>query len=219
MVSEELRREDPLWPGHLAMLVALVLYVVLPPKLSVGPSWLLPTGAAVLFVGLLGATVIRLRELKLRAEILLVLVLLGTLANLASLGLLTHYLLVGGHARGVDLVDGGAVIWSTNLLLFTIWYWLLDRGGPSGPSPPPGLRAPSTPDFLFPQMSDDRYSPSDWKPGFGDYFYVSLTNQSAFSPTDTMPLTLRMKVLMGIQSVSAFVTVGIVVARAVNILG
>jgi hypothetical protein len=80
-------------------------------------------------------------------------------------------------------------------------------------------RKPVLPDFLFPQMSDDRFAPPHWKPGFGDYLYVSLTNQTAFSPTDTMPLTLRVKLLMGFQGVAAFVTFGIVVAHAVNILG
>jgi hypothetical protein len=142
-------------------------------------------------------------------------VLVVTVANLVALGLLTHYLIRGGHARGADLIDGGLVIWCTNLLLFTVWYWELDRGGPiaSKEDGPPVL-----PDFLFPQMSDDRYAPRGWKPGFGDYLYVSVTNQSAFSPTDTMPLTLRVKLLMGIQGIAALVTVGIIVARAVNIL-
>jgi len=68
-------------------------------------------------------------------------------------------------------------------------------------------------------MSDDRFAPPGWKPGFGDYLYVSLTNQTAFSPTDTMPLTLRVKVLMGVQGVAALITTGVIIARAVNALG
>ena len=75
------------------------------------------------------------------------------------------------------------------------------------------------PDLLFPQMTDERWAAPSWQPGFGDYLYVSLTNQTAFSPTDTMPLTLRAKALMGVQGLAALVTTGVIVARAVNILG
>lgn len=74
------------------------------------------------------------------------------------------------------------------------------------------------PDFMFPQMTDDRWAPPGWRPGLVDYLYVSFTNATAFSPTDTMPLTGRAKWLMSAQSLTALVTVGLVVARAVNIL-
>jgi hypothetical protein len=145
----------------------------------------------------------------------LTLVLLATLANLVAVGLLTHYLITGGHARGADLISGGLVIWCTNLLLFAVWYWELDRGGPV---PPRDGHPPLAPDFLFPQMTDEKYAAPGWKPHFEDYLYVSLTNQTAFSPTDTMPLTARVKLLMGVQGVASLITVGIIVARAVNIL-
>jgi hypothetical protein len=108
------------------------------------------------------------------------------------------------------------IIWATNLLLFAVVYWELDRGGPRRPT---AQRTPMVPDFLFPQMTDDRYASDGWSPGFVDYLYVSLTNQTAFSPTDTMPLTPRVKALMGVQGVAALVTTGVIVARAVNLLG
>jgi hypothetical protein len=214
--AEELQRDDPLWPGQLAVLIALVLYLVLPPKLTVGPNWLIPSAELVLFVGLVVAAPRGAPDPRRRRLLALALVLVVTIANLVALGLMTHYLIRGGHARGADLIDGGLVIWCTNLLVFTVWYWELDRGGPLA-SKEEGRAV--LPDFLFPQMSDDRYAPPGWKPRFGDYFYFSLTNQTAFSPTDTMPLTARAKVLMGVQGVAALVTVGIIVARAVNILG
>jgi uncharacterized membrane protein len=213
--AEELGRDDPLWPGQLAIVMALLLYLLLPPKLTIGPSWPLPAAEGAVLAMLVLATRAG-RAARLRREIAIGLVLVAALANLTSLGLLTHYLLAGGHARGTDLVGGGALIWSTNLLLFAVLYWELDRGGPFRPA---ADRAPVAPDFLFPQMTDERYAPPSWKPGFPDYLYVSLTNQTAFSPTDTMPLTVRSKALMGIQGIAGFVTAGVIVARAVNILG
>ena len=206
-----LARGDPLWPGQLAILVALGLFLTLPPKLTVGPNWPLPVAEA----GVLAALVIAGRrgaDVRRRRQIAIGLVLVATLANLTALGLLTHYLVTGGRAQSTDLIGGGVVIWSTNLLLFAVLYWELDRGGPR---PAVERRTHVAPDFLFTQQP----TAGHWKPGFIDYLYVSLTNQSAFSPTDTMPLTPRMKILMGIQGTAALVTVGVIVARAVNLLG
>jgi uncharacterized membrane protein len=211
---EELGRDDPLWPGQLATLTAFLLYLALPTALTIGPGWPLPVAEMVV----LGALVIAARsgrEARRRRDVAIGLVGVAALANLVSLGLLTHYLLRGGHARGADLLDGGVLIWTTNLLLFAVLYWELDRGGPRRPA---AERAPVVPDFLFPQMTDSRFAVPDWMPRFADYLYVSLTNQTAFSPTDTMPLTRRIKALMGIQGLAAFITTGIIVARAVNIL-
>jgi hypothetical protein len=213
--AEDLGRDDPLWPGQLATVAALLLYLLLPSKLTLGPGWPLPAAELAALVALVMVTRGG-RGAEVRRQIAVGIVLVAILANLVALGILVHYLLAGGHARGADLIDGGVVIWVTNLLLFTVVYWELDRGGPVHYE---GQRTPVAPDFLFPQMSDPKYAEPDWKPGFGDYLYTSLTNQSAFSPTDTMPLTLRSKVLMGIQGTAALVTIGIIVARAVNILG
>jgi uncharacterized membrane protein len=160
----------------------------------------------------LGIAGLRGRDVGRRRQIAIGLVLVATLASLIALGLLTHYLVTGGRAQSNDLISGGAVIWSTNLLLFAVLYWELDRGGPR---PAVERGAHVAPDFLFTQQT----TALQWKPGFIDYLYVSLTNQTAFSPTDTMPLTPRMKILMGIQGTAALVTVGVIVARAVNILG
>lgn len=212
---DRLRRVDPLWPGQLATLAALLLYLSLPRALTIGPGWPLPlVESAVLLALVIAAR--GGREAARRRGIAIGLVLVAALANLISLGLLVHYLIEGGQARGADLLDGGVIIWSTNLLLFAVLYWELDRGGPrrTGAS-----SAPVAPDLLFPQMTYDDYSTSSWSPSFGDYLYVSLTNQTAFSPTDTMPLTPRVKALMGLQGVAALITTGVVVARAVNILG
>ena len=110
-----------------------------------------------------------------------------TAANIYSLIALSKFLLhnnVQKHERH-ELIISGMVIWLTNFLIFGLWYWEMDRGGP-------GKRAVGhdlAPDFLFPQMTDDTIEPRDWRPRFIDYLYASLTNATAFSPTDTMPLT------------------------------
>jgi hypothetical protein len=212
---DELGRDDPLWPGQLATLAALGLYLALPAALTIGPRWPVPAAGTVAVLALIIATRGG-REATRRREIAIALVLLATLANLIALGFLIHYLLTGGHARGADLLNGGVIIWLTSLLLFAVLYWELDRGGPRRLAV---ARTPVVPDYLFPQMTDDRYAAPGWKPRFSDYLYVSLTNQTAFSPTDTMPLTGRVKALMGVQGVAALITTGVIVARAVNILG
>ena len=108
----------------------------------------------------------------------------------------------------------GAVLWLTNVLVFAVWYWELDRGGPVQ-----RFAHPDGPvDLLFPQMASPEFAHPGWRPGFADYLYMSLTNATAFSPTDTMPLTHTAKAVMGVQSVTALLTVALVVARAVNIL-
>jgi uncharacterized membrane protein len=209
------RRDDPLWPGQLATLAALALYLLLPSALTIGPRWPLPLVEGLVLAALVIATRAG-RDAGRRRGVAIALVLVAAIANLVALGLLVHYLLAGGHARGATLLDGGVIIWVTSLLLFAVLYWEIDRGGPRpvGDDPRPVL-----PDCLFPQMSDERYAPPGWHPRFADYLYMSLTNQTAFSPTDTMPLTRRLKALMGLQGTAALVTIGIIIARAVNVLG
>ena len=214
-LAEHLARHDRLWPGQLAILGCLALYALLPQRLSFGPNGLLPAAELAVLVVLFVAT---RRDLgvTLRRGLTLGLLVVVTATNLVSLGLLVHYLLEGGKARGTDLIAGGVLIWSTNLLLFAVWFWWVDRGGPLNAE---GGQSPALPDFLFPEMTTEKYAMPGWKPTFFDYLFVSLTNQSAFSPTDTLPLTLRVKLLMGIQASAALVTVGVIIARAVNVLG
>ena len=115
---------------------------------------------------------------------------------------------------GQSLLIDALNIWFTNVVVFALWFWTIDRGGPIARE----LGTPSRPDFLFPQMLGESDENPDWTPGFFDYFYVSFTNATAFSPTDTMPLTIRSKMLMAIEAFVSLLTVGLVAARAVNIL-
>lgn len=203
------------WPPLLTVLAAIGFQLALPERLTVGPTWLVPALEGVLLVGLVLATPRKLEyEHPRRRAAALVLVAFVSLANVFSLGDLTHFLLHHEVSNGRELIVSGVLIWMTNFLVFGLWYWELDRGGP-------GRRAAGndgTPDFNFPQMNDDRIFPRGWRPRFVDYLYVSLTNATAFSPTDTMPLSPTAKCVMGLQSLVSLVTIGLIVSRAVNIL-
>ncbi len=202
-------------PAALAVVAALALYVVLPNRLTLGPSWLLPALEAALLVPLIAGNPTRLtRESRNLRGLSISLIALVSLANVVSLSLLVHYLLHGGKAGGRQLVYSGIAIWLTNVIVFGLWYWELDRGGPLARVQPTHRR----PDLLFPQMSTPWVVDRPWFPQFIDYLYTSLTNATAFSPTDTMPLTPWAKVLFGTQSLISVMVVVVVGARAVNIL-
>ena len=208
-------RRDPLWAAQLVVLVAILLDVSLPSKVTIGPAWLLPSVEGLLLLGLVVAapdpTIIRS---PVRRRVAIGMVGLVSVVNSVSLGLLVHYLLHHGENNGRRLILAGIVLWITNVLLFGLWYWLLDRGGPAVRYSDPDAEA----DFLFPQMTEPKLAPPGWLPNLVDYLYVSFTNATAFSPTDTMPLTANAKLLMAGQSLVSLVTIGLVVARAVNIL-
>ncbi len=209
-------RSDPFWPAQVTVLAAVVLSLDLPSELTIRPVWLIPAIEGVLLVALVAMTPRAEERGQSRRALALVLIGLVSTSNLLNLVLLTHRLLHGpsttsfGHA----LILAGVEIWITNVLLFAVWFWELDRGGPLARRRDE-LR---TPDFLFPQMTDPRLGGIDWRAGYGDYLYTSFTNATAFSPTDTMPLSPMAKMLMAVQSGASLVTIGMVVARAVNII-
>lgn len=209
---QELGVVEPFWEAQLAVLVTVLLYVALPARLTVGPRWLVPSLEGVLLVGLAISTpyhsvarapphVDWIDSSRYRSDF-------------AAEGLLVHYLLKGGGSGGRALVLSAAQIWFTNVAVFGLWFWEVDRGGPHMRTAP----EPRRPDFLFPQMDARESSLQGWRPAFVDYLYVAFTNASAFSPTDAMPLSVRIKSLMLIESIASFLTVGLVAARTVNIL-
>jgi uncharacterized membrane protein len=136
-----------------------------------------------------------------------------TAANGVSIILLVHLLVNGAHTQANLLLKAGIHLWITNVLVFGLWFWQLDGGGPLTRR----LRPNSAPDFLFPQQLLDQ-AELRWQPTFVDYLYVAFTNATAFSPTDAMPLTKWAKVLMMVQSAASLLLAIMVVARAVNIL-
>ncbi|HZT95241.1 MAG TPA: hypothetical protein VFB34_00225 [Chloroflexota bacterium] len=210
------KHESPWYPS-LAALAALVLWLLLPERFTLpgAYSWIVPVLEGCLLVPLILTRLMAgYRGGSIPRVLSICLIALINIANLISLVELLQHLLNHGKISGQSLLLSAAFIWVTNVIVFALWYWELDRGGPY-------LRRTvrhRQPDFLFPQMSSPYCAPEDWNPDFIDYFYVSFTNATAFSPTDTMPLTNWAKLLMTVQSFASLVTVGLVAARAVNIL-
>jgi hypothetical protein len=216
-VSEAAQRQNPFWGAQLVVAAALLLDLSLPEELTLGPSWLLPGVEALLLAGLVIASPRpNVRRSPFTRHAAIAMIALVSAVNVFSLYLLCHELLNQGikPSLGHALIRAGSALWITNVLLFSLWYWQIDRGGPVEHM----MNPDAPPDFLFPQMSDPRAAPEGWMPSLIDYMYVSFTNATAFSPTDAMPLTPIVKVLMSAQALTALVTVGLVVARAVNIL-
>jgi hypothetical protein len=119
------------------------------------------------------------------------------------------------EVTGVQLLASSVAAWATNVLLFSLVYWRLDRGGPEARA----NHADTKPDWLFPQQGVPEYVSPDWHATFVDYLFLAFDTATAFSPTDTLPLTSRAKVLMMLQSIISLVTILAVAARAINILG
>ena len=207
---------EPRWPALVAVVAAMALQLVLPTTVirGLGYRGLIPAMEGALLVVLLVTNPGRISKEESRLRIVgIALIALITVANVISLTELIHALLYGSRASGRPLIYASVPIWLTNVIVFGLWYWELDRGGPAARQ----LPERRGPDFLFPQMSTPGSAPG-WAPTFLDYFYTSFTNATAFSPTDTMPLTPWAKVLMMVQSLASLVTVAVVISRAVNIL-
>jgi hypothetical protein len=210
-----LDRLSPYWAPQLVVAVAILLDLALAGQLTIGPRWLLPSVEGALLIALaIISPHPRVRHTHLRRYLSMGLIALVSAVNAFSLALLVHYLLHGHTSNGRSLIASGLVLWVTNVLLFALWYWELDRGGPVARQE----REDAVADFLFPQMTETRWTPRGWIPRMVDYLYTSFTNATAFSPTDTMPLTATAKWLMAAQSLIALITIALVVARAVNIL-
>jgi len=206
------------WQVTICAVIAIGLEVAVPGRLVViHPVWVLPGLQAALLIALIAMNPGRIsRESQAITLLRLTLALLLSFSNAWSLVRLLIDLVQGSaetNQPGPLLITGGA-IWLTNVIVFGLWYWGADRGGPAD-------RAAGTnpyPDFLFVQMQSPELAPKDWEPSFLDYLYLAFTNATAFSPTDTMPLSRWAKLTMTAQSAISIVTGALVVARAVNIL-
>ncbi|MCH8627541.1 hypothetical protein MM440_07020 [Arsenicicoccus piscis] len=212
-------------PPVIATLVAVVLYALLPDSLLLGPRVVIPVIEVALLVALVATNPWRMaRQSRWSRIAALALAVLVIVSNLVSLGLLVTQL--GSDADGMAMLRGAMQVWGTNVIGFALVYWELDRGGPVARRMLPRNKIPRA-DWRFSQdenhgaVDEVRASSSedsDWRPVFADYLYLSVTNSSAFSPTDTMPLSSRAKLLMATQATAALLTSLLVVARAVGSL-
>ena len=204
------------WPVAVAVATAIMLQVLLPRAFAIKPWWLTLVLEGSLMLGLAIANPRRINRVNagLRATSLTLIAVL-TATNAWSAGRLIRHLIAGDRVTPRALLGSGAAVWVTNVIAFAMWYWELDRGGPA-------RRAQGTadtpPDFVYPQMTSPELSPAGWTPAFVDYLYVSFTNATAFSPTDVMPMSRWAKLMMMVQSAISLVVVGLVIARAVNVL-
>ncbi|TMM33191.1 MAG: DUF1345 domain-containing protein [Actinobacteria bacterium] len=195
--------------------VLVVLQLGVRRDLQFQPRYLLPALEVLLFAVLVVANPTRItREHALLRFFSLLLVVAASFATAWSAGRLVYQLARGhgGDSAFPLLVNGGA-IWLTNVIVFALWYWEFDRGGPAARA----SARKKLPDFVFTQMTAPELASRDWEPAFLDYLYLSFTNATAFSPTDTLPLSRWAKLTMMFQSGISLVTVALVVARAVNI--
>ena len=214
-------------PPAAAVLVAGVVYATMPSSLTLGPRYIIPVVEAALLVALVATNPVRLlRQTRWSRWLSLGLAGMVVLTNLVSLGLLVTAV-ADPKTAASSLLVAAMQVWLTNVIGFALLFWELDRGGPVARRELPRDKLPLA-DLRFSHDEDHgtvnevrRGSSEDagWVPVFVDYLYVSLTNSSAFSPTDTMPLTSRLKLLMGIEATAALLTSLIVVARAVGSFG
>jgi hypothetical protein len=211
-------------PPAAAVLVAIGLYALLPQNLLVGPRFLLPALEILLLAALIVTNPLHMtRENRLSRLLALGLTALIIVSNMVALGLLVHHL-TGHNVRGGALLVAALQVWVTNVIAFALLFWNLDRGGPVSRAQLPREKLPLA-DFRFSHDEDHdavaevaagSSRQADWAPTFVDYLYVSTTNSSAFSPTDTMPLSSRAKILMGTEATAALLTSLLVIARAVG---
>ena len=201
----------PHWGAILALIALGVLYALLPGKVNGGPAWLLLTIEGVIILPLLFAILTGHRvSLAVRRNGSLILLAVVTIS--LSVAIFHLVFTLRKDLNGISLLYTGLMLYITNTLVFSLWYWAIDGGG----SDQRLVSDHQAADFLFPQQMGG--FDGTWIPHYFDYLYVAFTGSTAFSPTDTMPLTHRAKFLMMAESLLALILIAFVVSRAINIL-
>ncbi|HKB21070.1 MAG TPA: hypothetical protein VKC65_08670 [Gaiellaceae bacterium] len=207
---------EPRWPMAGAVLAAIVLTILLPDSVRIGPRWLMALVLGVLLVTLILGDPGRIdRRSRTLRTISIVLVSVLVLATLWSTGQLIDDLIQGGPETNsaTELLAAGTEVWFSNIIAFALLYWEVDGGGAAARA----HKLPTHTDLAFPQQINPRLAEPDWRPRFVDYLYLGYTNATAFSPTDVMPLAPWAKLTMTVQSFISIAILGLVIARAVNV--
>jgi uncharacterized membrane protein len=208
---------EPRWPAVIAAVAVGGLYTALPDALTLGPNWVLPS----VVLGLLIPNVVYHHAGRHRLTAIFGLAVNAVLtAGLIISVILLVNALPTGKETPQQLLLSAASLWVTNILVFALWYWRLDAGGPYQRDKQPGH---SNGSFLFPQMTMSKEAlregnEQDWSPNFVDYLFLAFNTSTAFSPTDTLVLARWAKILMMLQSLLSLLIIALLAARAVNIL-
>ncbi|MFE6103684.1 hypothetical protein ACFVQ4_27475 [Streptomyces laurentii] len=205
------------WPMALAVALAMVLTMLLPDTLRLAPRWVLPSVEGLLLLTLIAGDPGRIdrRAAWLRAVSLALVCVLSVGAVWSTLQLVKDIVTNGKEtASATSLLQVGSAVWVGTVLAFSLLFFELDGGGPAARL----HRTPAYPALAFPQQIEPRLAPAGWQPRYVDYLYLGLTNATAFSPTDVMPLRPWAKMTMAVQSLVSLIILGLVVARAVNVL-
>ena len=209
---------EPRWPAAVAALAVGGLYTSQPTALTFGPRWLFPGIVLVLLI----PTVLshRVGKHRLNAVLGFSVTTVLTVGLILSLTLLITVLLKHKEETPSSLLVSAASMWITNILVFALWYWRLDAGGPNQRDKVPGH---SDGAFLFPQMTMSKETlrqsgQQNWSPNFIDYLFLAFNTSTAFSPTDVPALARWAKILMMLQSLLSLLIIALLAARAVNIL-
>jgi uncharacterized membrane protein len=210
---------EPRWPVALAILAVIFLLAALPGRIRLLPIWVTyGVGFAVLIpIGAVGLTAAKPGWLRIERIVTLLFFAVSTVVTLTNLGNLVGAMINRStEIGGLQLLASSVAVWVTNVLMFSLLYWQIDRGGPDARVNDASAR----PDWLFPQEGAPVEDvPRDWEPTFIDYLYLGYSTATAFSTTDAMPLTPRAKLLMMLESTISLITIVVVASRAINILG
>jgi hypothetical protein len=200
------------WPPLIALVVATALYATLPGDLILGGGWLRWLVPALL-VGLIIVAAVRpVAESDRRRHLGITLAGLITLANASAIALLVYGIVTEGGFEGRYLIVAAVQVWFTNVIVFALWFWEIDGGGPRHRA-----EAPAGPhDFLFAQYQVPE--PQAWRPTFPDYLFLAITNATSFAPADVLPLRHRVKALMAVESLLSLLVLVIIAARAIALL-
>lgn len=210
-------RSEHRWPAAVAIILALGVYLFLPAPVAFLPSWVVPAVGLAAFLPLIVLNPRRLGRETTWSRGLGVGIATGlALVNQVYIVQILDQLL-NGRGVGVTVVYVAAGVWATNVIAFAVVFWELDLGGPYARRFE-GVHDEAPMDFRFPQQDGSPGVDPSWRPEFVDYLFFSLTSMMAFSPTDVMPLTHRAKALMAYESLTGFVLLALVIARAVNII-
>jgi hypothetical protein len=215
--------EEPRWQAAVAVLAAIGLYVTLPPKIVLGPLWLMPILVLAVLVPLLVISPRRHDESRVLRSMSIATVALVNAFNVGTVVLLCLQQLSSHHRKpisGEEMLLAAVQIWLTNIIVYALWFWEIDGRGPDVRDRTAFPQNARRADFLFPQMSLEPQVREvlKWRPAFIDYLFVAFTNATAFSPSDTFALTPRAKVLMMMESLTSLVTIAIIAARALSLL-